>query len=69
MKEKIQICSRGVWDTSIPGILFDENGVSNYAHLFDKLVETYPRAKKGKCTGIKLFKELKKKAEIESIIA
>jgi N-acetyl sugar amidotransferase len=43
-----KVCSRGVWDESVPGIEFDKNGVSNYAHLFDRLVEAYPRGEKGK---------------------
>jgi len=41
-------CTRGVWDESVPKISFDEKGVSNYAHLYDKLVEAYPRGDKGK---------------------
>jgi N-acetyl sugar amidotransferase len=43
-----QVCTRGVWDETVPGITFDENGISNYARLFDKLVEAYPRGEKGK---------------------
>ena len=42
-----KICTRGVWDESVPGIKFDENGVSNYAQLVDKLIEAYPRGEKG----------------------
>jgi N-acetyl sugar amidotransferase len=42
-----KICTRGVWDESVPGINFDENGVSNYARLMDKLIEAYPRGGKG----------------------
>jgi len=40
-------CTRGVWDESIPKISFDENGVSNYAILYEKLAEAYPRGQKG----------------------
>lgn len=40
-------CVRGVWDTTVPGITFDNNGVSNYAKMFDNLCETYARGKKG----------------------
>ena len=47
-EEEFQICSRGVWDNTVPGIQFDENGVSNYAHMYDKLVEAYPRGEQGK---------------------
>lgn len=42
-----RICKLGVWDESVPGIEFDENGVSNYAKLFQTLVEAYPRGEKG----------------------
>lgn len=47
MSLKGQVCTRGLWDESIPGIVFDENGVSNYAKLFDRLVESFPRGEKG----------------------
>ena len=60
IKEEFQICSRGVWDTTVPGIHFDENGVSNYAHLFDKLAEVYPRGEKGKKEWDKLVKRIKR---------
>ena len=48
MSDDFQICSKGVWDSTIPGIAFDENGVSNYAKMFDRLIEEYPRGEKGK---------------------
>ncbi|MFH1004416.1 MAG: N-acetyl sugar amidotransferase [Bacteroidota bacterium] len=56
-----QICARGVWDETIPGITFDENGVSNYAHLFDQLVEAYPRGDKGQNYWNDLVTKIKKK--------
>lgn len=43
-----KICTRGVWDESIPKISFDDNGASNYAALFDRLAEAYPRGQKGR---------------------
>jgi N-acetyl sugar amidotransferase len=54
-----RICSRGVWDESVPGIRFDENGVSNYAHLFDRLVEAYPRGEKGQAEWERLKEKMK----------
>ena len=42
-----KICTRGVWDESVPGIEFDNEGASNYAKLFDTLVHAYPRGGKG----------------------
>ena len=44
---KGKICTQAVFDESIPDIKFDEQGKSNYARLFDKLVEVYPRGEKG----------------------
>lgn len=41
-------CSRGLWDNSVPGITFDEKGVSNYAILFDTLCKAFPRGESGK---------------------
>jgi N-acetyl sugar amidotransferase len=42
-----RVCSLGVWDESIPGITFDENGISNYAHIFQNMLEHFPRGVKG----------------------
>lgn len=47
-KNNYMVCSRGLWDTSVPGIAFDEKGVSNYARMFDALCENYPRGEIGK---------------------
>jgi nitrogenase molybdenum-iron protein alpha/beta subunit len=58
-----RICARGVWDESIPGIEFDEYGVSNYAHLFDSLVKEYPRGERGKNIWDKLVDEIKRKGK------
>lgn len=42
-----QTCAMGLWDESVPGITFDEKGVSNYAKMFLKFIELYPRGEKG----------------------
>jgi N-acetyl sugar amidotransferase len=42
-----QICKLGIYDESIPDIRFDATGKSNYAELFEKLVEAYPRGEVG----------------------
>lgn len=42
-----KICSRGIWDTTVPGITFDEDGVSNYAKMLDKLIELNPEGVTG----------------------
>jgi len=43
-----QRCKLGIWDTSVPGIVFDDNGISNWAKLQQRLMDTYPRGEKGK---------------------
>jgi len=42
-----QICQEGIWDTSVPGIRFNERGVSNYANIQRNLSAAYPRGPKG----------------------
>jgi N-acetyl sugar amidotransferase len=42
------VCSKGVWDSTIPGITFDENGASNYSKMFERYRDQYPRGEKGK---------------------
>lgn len=58
--DKNQICKRGVWDSSIPGISFDENGVSNYAIMFDNLVKTYPRGAEGEKIWMGIVDKIKR---------
>ena len=41
MKNKYQICSRCVMDTSDPNINFDNNGVCDHCHNFDAYVLPY----------------------------
>ena len=55
-----QICSLGIWDDTVPGIKYDENGVSNYAVLFKKLAELYPRGKKGEAEWADWLKKIKR---------
>lgn len=45
---KGRICKLGLWDESIPNIKFDENGISNYAKMFEHLCLLYPRGERGK---------------------
>lgn len=54
-----KICSVGVFDESIPDIKFDATHKSNYALLFDKLVEAYPRGEKGKQDWENFLKNIK----------
>ena len=56
-----QVCCKGIWDETIPGIKFDHEGVSNYAHLFDNLCKEYPRGIKGNAEWEKIVKNIKRK--------
>jgi N-acetyl sugar amidotransferase len=47
MSFKGKICSVGVWDESVPDILFNEKGKSSYCLLQEKLIHDYPRGEKG----------------------
>jgi N-acetyl sugar amidotransferase len=40
-------CTKGLWDETIPGITFDDDGVSNYSVMFDRMIEMYPRGNQG----------------------
>jgi N-acetyl sugar amidotransferase len=56
-----RICTKGVWDESVPGITFDEDGVSNYANMISKLIEIYPRGEVGKKNWEQIVLSMKKK--------
>lgn len=43
-----KICTLGVWDETVPGIVFDERGICNFAKIQLKLMENYPRGQKGR---------------------
>lgn len=58
-----KVCTRGVWDESVPGIVFDNEGISNYAHLFQTLVEAYPRGLKGQLEWSRLVQLIKKEGK------
>jgi len=57
------ICSRGVWDDSVPGISYDETGASNYSKLFDALVKAYPRGESGRMEWEKIVEKVKSKGK------
>jgi len=50
-----QICTRCIYDESIPSITFDEQGVCNYCHMIDDLVKEYETGKPG---GQKKFEDI-----------
>lgn len=60
-KAGFKICSKGLWDTSIPDISFDDEGVSNYYHMFQRLQDEFPRGKKGTERWGKIVKTIREK--------
>ena len=43
----MKVCTKGIWNDTIPGISFDENGVSNFCKLQEFMMHQYPRGEKG----------------------
>jgi len=58
-----KVCNRGVWDESVPEIKFDEDGVSNYAHLHDALCKAYPRGEIGANKWLNIVDKIKQAGE------
>ena len=54
-------CKYGLWDTTVPGISFDKEGVSNYYYLQKKLEETFVRGESGIETWNTIIQKLKSK--------
>lgn len=55
----MRICAKGVWDESIPGITFDEDGVSNFCKLQEKMMRDHPRGEQGLRDWEKLVTDMK----------
>jgi len=55
------ICSRCLYDDSIPYITFDENGICNYCHQFDELEKEYVTGQEGMQILWDLAERIKKK--------
>ena len=46
-KQTIQSCVRCLYDTRIPAIHFDENGLCNYCRQYDIMQQEYPTGSEG----------------------
>ncbi|CAG4999634.1 hypothetical protein DYBT9275_02267 [Dyadobacter sp. CECT 9275] len=55
----MRVCVKGAWDETIPGIVFDENGVSNFCRLQEKMMADHPRGAKGRSDWEKLVSDMK----------
>jgi N-acetyl sugar amidotransferase len=58
-----RVCAKGVWDESIPGIHFDDYGVSNYAKIIDKMIADFPRGEKGISYWNNMVNKIKKEGK------
>lgn len=54
-----QRCTKGLWDSTVPGIKFDDNGVSNYYHIHENLMNTFVRGDKGEKQWSQLVEKIK----------
>ena len=52
-------CKKGLWDTSIPDIRFDSNGISNYYYTLEKMNEEYPKDEIGKKNWSKILNKIR----------
>lgn len=61
LNTNLKVCSRCIYDERVASIEFDENGVCNYCHQVDKLVEEYGTGQeKGKKEFFKIIDKIKK---------
>ena len=63
MRLEKKICSKGLWNETIPGIMFDENGVSNYANIQEHMISDFPRGEKGKEEWANIVTSIKQKGK------
>lgn len=57
---KIQECTRCLYDSTLPGITFDEAGVCSYCHVSDGMEKEYPMGEEGKKKLEELASKIKK---------
>src|SRR5512141_2784116 len=56
-----QICSRCIYDETVPAIAFDAQGVCNYCHMVDELITEYGTGKaEGEQKFIQIVEQIKK---------
>src|SRR5579862_7887063 len=58
--EASAICSRCIYDAAVPGIEFDADGICNYCHQVERLIEEYGTGmEKGRMLLDGLIEEMK----------
>lgn len=55
----IQICSRCIYDSTVPNIEFDGDGVCNYCHQIEELEEKFPNDHRGEKELDRIVEEIK----------
>lgn len=61
LNTNLKVCSRCIYDERVSSIEFDKNGVCNYCHQVDKLVEEYGTGqKKGEKDFFKIIDKIKR---------
>ncbi len=59
-EEEIQTCNRCIYDSRIPKITFDEDGICNYCAQYDQMMDEYPTGKEGEEIILKEVEAAKK---------
>ena len=57
-KNSKKICKKGVWNNSIYNINFDNEGISNYYYMFNKLENAFPNNTEGEKIWNKILKTI-----------
>ena len=55
-----QICTRCIYDTEVPNISFNDQGVCNYCVQIDELSEQFPNDARGEVELQRLVDEMKR---------
>ncbi|MCB0510446.1 MAG: N-acetyl sugar amidotransferase [Chitinophagales bacterium] len=59
----MQVCTRCVQDSTVPGISFDSKGECNFCALHDKMCELFPNDERGEAYLQKTFEKIKKEGK------
>ena len=62
-----QICTRCIMDTTDPEISFDENGVCNHCHNYDRMYDQLPHGKEKKEELKRIISKIKRMGEEENM--
>lgn len=57
----MKTCKIGIWNDTVPGIYYDNDGICNYYHLHKNLCETFKRGEEGKADWQEFVKNMKEK--------